>query len=93
MTPALQPLLTADASFPPTGRKRLGAVMARRRRALLQLVHRRGELRISVRNAAGATPGSADVIDLLDALNEGGWLRYGGLHRTTTDLEVIYHPA
>ena len=70
-----------------------GPASARRRRVLLQLADRRGEVRVALSGAAGAGGDSWAVLDLLDALNEGGLLRYGGLHRTAARVEIVYHRA
>lgn len=72
---------------------RSSAAAGRRRRALLQLAARHGEVRLSVCDRAGAIGGAADVSELLDALNEDGLLRFGGLRRDGDRAELIYLPA
>ncbi len=69
------------------------SAVTRRRRALLQLAGRNGEVRLRVTQARGAVAGAADVSELLDALNEDGLLRYGGLHRVEGGCELLYVPA
>ncbi len=64
--------------------------LARRRGALLKLARRHGEVRLRVGDGRSAPEGSAEVSGLLDELNEGGLLRYGGLRRVGDACELIY---
>ena len=61
--------------------------VGRRRRALLQLARRHGEVRLRIGPASGLA--SHVICDLLDELNGEGLLRYGGLHQG----ELLYRPA
>ena len=93
MTPSVQTSPVSSSIVARAGRKLATATAARRGRALLKLADRHGEVRVQVRGAGGVDPGSADMVDLLDALNETGLLRYGGLQRTGSDVELVYHRA
>lgn len=55
------------------------SALTRRRRALLRLARRQGEVRLTVSRRGVVEPGAADVSELLDGLNEEGLLRFGGL--------------
>ena len=91
--PQPQPSLTPTARRVPVGRTPAAGALARRRRALVRLAERRGEVRIAVCEAGGVNPAACGVIDLLDGLNEVGLLRYGGLQRAGSTLEIVYRPA
>ena len=66
---------------------------ARRRRALLRLAARHGEVRVRLKDGAAVNPGAPEVLELLDALNEGGLLHYGGLRQDGQGAELVYlHP-
>ena len=97
MTPELasqpQPLRPGPSGFAAVGPAGASASTARRRRALLQLARRHGEVRVALRDASGLNPTACPVVELLDELNAGGLLRYGGLQRAGATVEILYHPA
>ena len=66
------------------------ASRARRRRALLQLARRHGEVRVVVREGGRAAAHAVDVLELLDELNEAQRLRWGGLRTRGAVSEVVY---
>ena len=68
-------------------------VRARRRRALLQLARRRGEVRVALRDGGALVPHAADVLDLLDELNTAGRLTYAGLQGAPESAEFVYRQA
>lgn len=91
MIPATQPIPDAVVTGATVASGRDAAAQTRRR-TLMRLADRHGEVRVPVRAAPGPGPG-ADTVDLLDELNTEGRLRYGGLHRTAEGLELVYRRA
>lgn len=87
--------LAAASASPVPARAERSAILlsapslARRRGALLQLARRNGEVRLRIGDGLSAPAGAAAVSELLDALNEDGLLRYGGL----AGDELLYLPA
>lgn len=90
MTPELAPRQLHARAAARSERTQAPTALARRRRALLQLAERHGEIRVKVCEAGRAGSPACGLIDLLDELNEGGLLRYGGLHHVGGALEMIY---
>ena len=94
MTPYSAP---ADARRPdgarPVEPTRGTRSLSRRRTSLLKIARRDGDVRVRVGDGRPSSANAAEVSDLLDELNAGGWLRYGGLHRAEGVCELIYFPV
>ena len=88
-SPALRPATTGSARGAAPQDRSPGAV-TRRRRALLKLARRHGEVRLQLGTDDAVAPGAADVSELLDGLNEDGLLRYGGLRAAEGGRELLY---
>ena len=63
---------------------------SRRRRALLQLADRHGEVRVTVSRDGRPLPHAADLLEMLDELNEAQRLCWGGLRKQGDRAELVY---
>lgn len=93
LQPSSAPIAGRASTRPAPAPARSSAALARRRRALLQLARRHGEVRLRVTDGGRPAPGAAEVSELLDLLNEDGLLRWGGLHAVEGGRELLYLAA
>ncbi len=81
------PVAPARASGP---RPPVADGRARRRRALLRLAERHGEVRVVVRKGGRPAPQAVELLELLDELNESARLRWGGVQSRGEVAEAVY---